>query len=97
MCDIVSIVLQLCVWESAGRWVESDAPRLSSVSVPGSVASAPFQGGGTHTQWERDRRGKRGEGGCYRMVPTHYLLPGSVGAVSNAFWSRFISLVQVFP
>lgn len=39
--DKVSWILQLGVWESAGLWVESDAPRLSSVSVPGSVTSAP--------------------------------------------------------
>lgn len=37
----VSWILQLGVWESAGLWVESDAPKLSSVSVPGSVTSAP--------------------------------------------------------
>lgn len=44
MCefDKVSRILQLGVWESAGLWVESDAPKLSSVSVPGSVTSAPW-------------------------------------------------------
>lgn len=39
----VSWILQLGVWESAGLWVESDAPKLSSVSVPGSVTSAPWE------------------------------------------------------
>lgn len=33
----------LQLWESAMRWVESVAPRLSSVSVPGSVASGPLE------------------------------------------------------
>lgn len=41
MFDRASWILQLGVWESAGLWVESDAPKLSSVSVPGSVTSAP--------------------------------------------------------
>lgn len=41
--DRVSWILQLGVWESAGLWVESDAPKLSSVSVPGSVTSAPWE------------------------------------------------------
>lgn len=41
MFDRDSWILQLGVWESAGLWVESDAPKLSSVSVPGSVTSAP--------------------------------------------------------
>lgn len=36
----IELPSKLGVWESAGLWVESDAPRLSSVSVPGSVASA---------------------------------------------------------
>lgn len=41
MFDRVSWILQLGAWESAGPRVESDAPKLSSVSVPGSVTSAP--------------------------------------------------------
>lgn len=41
--DRASWILQLGVWESAGLWVESDAPKLSSVSVPGSVTSAPWE------------------------------------------------------
>lgn len=39
--DRLSWILRQGVWESAGLWVESDAPKLSSVSVPGSVTSAP--------------------------------------------------------
>lgn len=53
--DRVSWILQLGVWESAGLWVESDAPKLSSVSVPGSVTSAPWerqkQRGNTEMEW----------------------------------------------
>lgn len=41
--DRISWILRLGVWESAGLWVESDAPKLSSVSVPGSVTSAPWE------------------------------------------------------
>lgn len=41
--DRVSRILQLGVWESAGLWAESGAPKLSSVSVPGSVTSAPWK------------------------------------------------------
>lgn len=44
--DRVSRILRLGVWESAGLWVESDAPKLSSVSVPGSVTSAPWENKG---------------------------------------------------
>lgn len=43
MVDRDSWSLQLGVWESAALWVESDAPKLSSVSVPGSVTSAPCE------------------------------------------------------
>lgn len=43
----------LQLWESAMRWVESVAPRLSSVSVPGSVGSGPLE----RMMWKRVRAG----------------------------------------
>lgn len=54
-----SWILRLGVWESAGLWVESVAPKLSSVSVPGSVTSAPCKTKGQRVKAKKMQKIKR--------------------------------------